>query len=580
MHTGLSALATILVKTRIKRLFAADLGVLIRAHGLAFLFLSSTFSCHDLEPLANEVLNAGPIDCGAFCVDHQLKVFDGSTLHIEIEEIGHPAQIFYNVDPALLAQGLSLHPHITVSGTAEGASAFLKLDAQSNRDNPAFFADIIAIPIANKISYLSPPLPLLKSKLQSDQTYSLEVQSHLDYVFILNPNGLYSRAPIFLKPGALEKNTTLNFDVTKKPHKLIGRVQSSDVNFLASIQIPQIKARVMQGNRLVSSSETIKKDGSIVLELSETFLAPANDAPLMLIIEPQDRENALPRLQIKLDKELIGTDINIGTIDLGQLNPPFKAALEIIGEDKSVIGNATVFMRANVGAGTSFVKKQIDSSGITMFNQLYEGSYDIAVIPPFVSPFAMKLIKDFPLNSGQENTISIELPLRQLLYASVIDNENAKVNGAQIELFRIGKIGDFATEDIFDDMLFKLTATTNEDGRICQRSFGFETSNKNECSPLTLDEGRYLAHIIPPPGSKLAHHWLTFDFPRPDSLEIKLETPQVLVGKIFVAGGIIPIKNAFITVYQAHNYLPGQSKVVANAITDESGIFRAFISGN
>lgn len=574
MHIGSSASATIPVK-HIKAFLAIDARILSLVY-----FLLLNCSCHEREPMARETTDAGStIDCGTFCSEHQLKVFDGGKLHIEVEEIGRPAQIFYNVDPANLYHGLSLSPHVTISGVAQGASAFLKLDAQSKRDNPASFADIIAIPIANKINYLSPPLPLLKSKLQSDQTYALEIQSRLDYVFILNPNGLYGRAPIFLKPGPLERNTTLNFDVTQKTHKLIGHVQSSDINFLASIQVPQIKARVMQGNRLVSSSEAIKKDGTIILELSETFLAPPGDVPLMLIIEPQDRENALPRLQIKLDKELMGTDINIGTIDLGKLNPPFKATLEILGEDKTIIGNATVFMRANVGTGTSFVKKQIDASGLTIFNQLYEGNYDIAVIPPFISPFAMKLIKNFKLTSSPENTITIELPLRKLLYGTVVDSENAKVNGAQIELSRIGKIGDFATEDIFDDMLFNLTVTTNEDGRICQRSFGFETSNKNECSPLTLDEGRYLAHIIPPSGSKLAHHWLTFDFPRPGSLEIKLKSPQVVVGKIVGADRITPIKNAFITVYLAQNYLPGPSKVVANAITDDSGIFRAFIFG-
>ena len=193
----------------------------------------------------------------------------------------------------------------------------------------------------------------------------------------------------------------------------------------------------------------------------------------------------------------------------------------------------------------------------------------------------MKLIKNAEfLANGENGKIIIQLSRRELLHGTLMDDKNAKVNGAQIELSRIGKIGDFATEDIFDDMLFKLTATTNEEGRICQRRFGFATSNQDDCTPLTLDEGRYLAHITPPPGSKLAHHWLTFDFPKTSTLEIKLEVPQILMGKILAADKISPIKRAFVTVYLAENNLHNQPKVIANAITDDSGNFRAFISAD
>lgn len=561
--------------------------IMIRANskplGLGFLlacFLGVSLSCS--KGIFNDDINADSafFDCGDFCKEHELNVFKYGKFHIEVDAIGQPPQIFYNVEPKMLAQGLELNRYITVSGFAQGASAFLKLDAQKEHNPTSFFADIIAIPVANKLNYLSPPLPLIRSKLKSDQSFSIMVQADLDYVFVLNPNGLYNRAPIFLSPGPLNKDTNLSFNVAKEKPKLMGRVSSSDTSLMANFQIPQIKAKITQGNRLVSSVESIKKNGTIVIELSDTFLAPPKDLPLTLIIEAQDPEIALPRVKIKLDKNILGTDINIGDIDLGQLYPPFPATLEIVGADQSVIAHATVFMRAKVGLGTSFIKKQVDSSGLTTFNQLYQGSYDIAVIPPFASPFAMKLIKNFNLETAPKNNIKIELPLRQYFHGTISDSNNNKVSGAQVELLRIGNIGDFATEDIFDDMLFKLTAITNIDGHICQRNFGFETSNQNQCSPLTLDEGRYLAHIIPAPGSKLAHHWLTFDFPKTNSLNINLDSPRVLVGKIFAPKREAVIKNAFITIYSAKNSFYGQAKVVASTITDTNGILRAFISEN
>ncbi len=517
-------------------------------------------------------------DCGKFCKNHEFEIFSGKIVHIEVEASGEPAQVIYNVDPEILASGLALSSSVELSGFAKGAESYLTLDEKEKGANSTSFADIIAIPIANKISFLSPRIPTIKTKLLSDTSYNLALQSHLPYALILNPSGLYHRAPIFLEPGSLEQNTSLDFDLTKKSFRLTGRVSSSDTNILASVQVPQIRASVMQGNRLVSSSESINSDGTISLELSNSFFTDPSDVPLMLVIEPQDIENALPRLRVKLDKSLLGSDIDVGNIDLGKLKSSFSASIEILGSDQSVVANATIFMKANVGTGTSFVKKQVNNSGVSLFNQLYEGTYDIAIIPPFNSPFAMKLIKDAEfLANGENGSVRIELAKRQLLHGTVFDSENEKINGAQFELLRIGKIGDFATEDIFDDMLFKLTATTNEEGRICQRSFGFGTSNQDECTPLTLDEGRYLAHIIPPPGSKLSHHWLTFDFPKTSTLEIKLDRPEVLVGKIIAADKITPLKRAFITIYLAENNLHNQPKVIANAITDDFGIFRAFI---
>lgn len=542
------------------------------------LLLSISCTSEDIEEEEPSIFADDVADCGDLCHNQELSNYSGKSIHVEVEETTQAPQIFFNISPENLANGLALDPVFSISGKALGIDQFLKIEEKAEKKQLSSFADIIAIPIGNKIS-----LPLrtpIKTRVLDDQSFSLSLPAGGEYALILNPSGLHHRAPLFLEPGIISKDMTLNFDLTAPFPKLLARIASKDTSILAAAEAPKVRAKVVQGNRLISSIEEVKNDGSISLEISPSF-NEGDNVPVMLVIEPQDSESALPRLKVKLSKKALQNNIDVGTIDLGSLKAPLEAGVEIIDSHQSGIGNAIIFMKAKVGSGTSLIKKQVDSSGITVFKQLYEGSYDIAVIPPFDSPFGIKLIKNIEfLASKQSNVITIELHKREPLYGTVLDYDDKEVQGAQIELSRIGNIGDFATEDIFDDMLFKITATTNEEGRICQRRFGFGSAKDESCSPLTLDEGRYQAHIIPPPGSKLAHQWLSFDFPKTSTLAIKLVPPEILTGKILAADKNTPLARVFVTIYSTEPGLAKQAKVIANAITDEQGVFRAFIAPN
>ena len=138
-------------------------------------------------------------------------------------------------------------------------------------------------------------------------------------------------------------------------------------------------------------------------------------------------------------------------------------------------------------------------------------------------------------------------------------------------------MGSINTEDIFSDLPFSFTATTNNLGLVCQPHSGGNSSGHKECEGLALDEGRYVAHIIPPPGSDYAHGWQTFDFPLTQKLQLKLLETQKLMGKIFGPDHISPIRQAYITIYAGDSNLYSQPKVLANAITDTFGSFRAFV---
>jgi hypothetical protein len=365
--------------------------------------------------------------------------------------------------------------------------------------------------------------------------------------------------------------------MSDKLNRLSGTVIFDDKSELGDIR-PRMQARLMLGPRLISSVNEIDEEGKFSLILSRPLFADAKNQPLNLLIEPVDPEAALPRIKHKLDLDMLDKDFDVGDINVGILKKPIAATIEVRGSDDSVISNAILYLRAAIGAGIAVVTKQVDRSGATEFPSLYHGEYEIAIIPPPDSQFAMRVIKNVEIKAKSKITISFDLEKRAALTAHVLNQLGQGVSGAHIQFSRIGEIGNFATEDIYDDNLFNLTSTTNHSGKACHRESGFSTNDHKECTALLLDEGRYLAHIIPPAGTELAHKWITFDFPERNELSIMLDQPEILVGQVVKGDGKTPASRAFVTVYLAETNMHNQPKMIGNAITDDKGYFHAFVS--
>ncbi len=518
--------------------------------------------------------------CGSLCDNGRFKKFSGQAIHLEVESPGEEAQVFYNVDPSqLMTQAISLNKIVRISGFALPANMVPAATTDSsNHDKPDAFADILAIPTVNRISFLSPRIPTMKSRLQTDAGFAIDLLAGLSYTLILNPAGEKGRAPIHLNAGVITSDNHLDFVMNSNPHKLTGRVVFDETSFTDSNVRPRMRARLMLGSRLVSSVNEIDAVGVFSLEVSKPLFKDAENQPLNLIVEPLDEETALPRIKHKLDLEMINTDFEVGDINVGTLKKPIAVTFDVHGRDDSPISDAMLFLRAPIGAGTAVVKKQANKSGSTKFTHLYEGKYDVAVIPPVDSQYAMRVIKNVDFDSQQSIQISIDLDKREGLIAHVLSPLGQKVSGAQIQFSRIGELGNFATEDIYDDNLFKLIASTNDEGRICNRKFGFNTADKNQCTALLLDDGTYLAHIIPPAGTELAHKWITFNFPEKNELSITLDQPEILAGQILKPDGKSAAANAYVTVYLAETNMHNQPKMIGNAITDQNGFFRALVS--
>jgi hypothetical protein len=511
--------------------------------------------------------------------------FLAAPVHLEIEPIGEMSQVFYHVDPKMLPS-TPIHLRKTVHITG----IFNDLETLFPHDNASSFSDIIAIPVVNNMSFLSPRVPFKKSHILKTG-FHLTLHSDLAYILAVNPSGDLGYAPIYQNLGVIKQDLRIDFSLADNPIIISGhlvfedgvdnlRTVSKSEPVLNGLKQALLRARIMQGSRLISSVGTIREDGSFSLERAHSLMNDQLGQPINLIVEPVDPESPWPRIKRKLLLEDLEKNTNIGEISLGRLKKPRSITIEVHGSDDSKIGNAFLYLYAKVGAGETLIKKQVDSSGTTIFPELYEGIYDIAVIPPFESKFAMRIIKAVDVQANDFSQISIDLQKREALEALVLSYAGHSVSGSQIELSRIGESGNLATEDIYDDMLFKFIATTNEDGRICDRKFGFSTSDKNACESLLLDDGRYLAHIIPPAGTELSHQWLTFDFPKENKLTIILGRPEILSGQILAHDGYTPIKHAFITIYLGKTLAHNQPKIIGNAITDDKGFFQAFVSAH
>lgn len=546
---------------------------------LAGLFIKFLAACHfpDINPNLDDIADyACNGQCGNF------EQFLGQNVHLEIETAGGTSQIFYNIDPLTLTkEPIILQKIVRISGRAFGAERLLD-DAANNghHDKSAAFSDILAIPSINRVNFLAPRIPTFRSRLNSETTFQIDLLAGLSYTLILNPAGSLNRAPIHLNIGPISTNgaNAVSFSLNNKLTTLIGRVVSEDTEIVNHQKQSQLQARLMQGSRLISSIGTVDRDGRFILEVSNPFFEEIKEQPISLIVEPINFEIPLPRISQKIEADFSLDHLDIGTINLGKLKKPISLSIEVHGSDDSAIGNAFLYLGAKVGNGELLIKKQVNGAGIISIPTLYEGSYDIAIIPPVNSSFAMKVIKAVEIDSKDNTQISIDLQKRAALNAVISGPSGLAISGAQIELARIGEMGNFATEDIYDDNLFKLTASTNAEGKLCHRKFGFSTSDKSECLDLLLDEGRYLAHVIPPAGTQLSHKWLTFDFPDQKNLNINLDQPKILFGRVLKPNGKTPAKRAFVTVYLAETNLYNQPKMVGNGITDDNGFFKAFVS--
>jgi hypothetical protein len=484
--------------------------------------------------------------------DSFLNVGEEQKVHVEVEAQGLSAQVFYLLNPRDLAAGIKLRPTISIKGWAQGTQKYLERDnAQKHHDSMARFSDILALPRTNTIHLLSPRMPALSTRLSSDQSFNIALLKGLSYTFVLNPSGLYDRPPFYWNLEQLHSEENIAFNLDEFGQFITGQIKFDGA------KKDQWQVRIIQGDRLVSSVSRVKKNGHFLVELSKPLFL-GDEALLTVIIEPHDEESALPRFEKNIAINKLLEQPNLGKINLGRLDKLLTAHITLPGP-------GSIYLKGRVGNGEVNIKKMLELQGPTIIEEIYEGIYDIAVIPPPESPWGMRIVEKVDI-SGPIFTMSLKWPKRALLNATVSNKNNKIIAGAQIEFSRLG-----TAENMLSHLPLTFTATTNNRGQICQ------ASQQSPCEGLALDEGRYEAHIIPPPGSDYAHGWETFDFPLTQKLKFTLLETQKLRGKILGPDQISPVSQAYVTIYAGDSSPYGEAKILANTITDASGSFHAFV---
>lgn len=570
-HIGSFHLAMILVNREMSKFILVGISLLL---GLALLCSCDKANHGDLSLSTSTSL----IDyyCESNCLNNHPPI-NTYVVHIEVEPTGGDSQIFYNIFPSSLSKNpiiLKRTHHLN------GRAIVLDLSSDSqfmgNTEQEHFF-DIIAIPSINRSRFLLPHAPTTTSRLASDLTFELDLLDGLTYTLIFNPDGLLNQSPIFFNTQVV--NEAIEIDLVKDyPAKeIIGQMTFDDAHHLGPDGMPIMSVKVMQGMRLVSSVANTDHRGRFVLKIANPLFSSIDNNPLNLIIEPMEPESTLPTVTKRLTLKDIKENSDLGSINLGRLSKPLSISLKVMGEDGSKVAEATVYLRGKIGLGESLIRKQSNSSGVIEIEGLFPGEYEAGIIPPKNSPFAMAAKESVTIDMDQGRELYFVLPFRKAMLAHVQKSGGIAISDAQMELLRIGETGNIATEDIYEDMMFKLTASTKDDGKLCHRGFGFDTSDENECEALLLDNGRYLAHVIPPAGSKFAHEWITFDFPEQRDLKIELKESLVLFGQVLEPNGATAVNNAYVTVYLAETNLYNQPKIIGHAITDERGLFEALV---
>jgi hypothetical protein len=501
-------------------------------------------------------------------------------VHLEVAPMGEPSQFFLDVDLRKLANDpLVLKSSVEVKGQMAAAVKILQEERTfaTDKNTGPFFGDVIAIAQNNFSPARQYTRPMVKTRLDMEGNFSLVLTQGENYFVIVNPHGLMDEPPITTLISNVSDPQAVTFAMPVEPTFVSGKIVVKDENLLAKLAT-DAKVRLFRGRRLVSATSKINGDGSFRAKYFDPSLNSSFFEPLTLYISSQSSDIQWPMFRHEITKPQEGlAELDLGVIALGDLNGPLSRSFAIKGDDQVAVPGAFVLLGSNIGKGEVISKRQADGGGNLLVSGLLEGTYDVAIIPPPQNEFGLKVLDGLKFKTGEPiDTLEVNLQRRSALEAHIKGPDGSAIEGVQVEFMRVGKIGAFATEDIFEDMLLKRTAISNSLGQVCRGAQPKIGEIESPCDALLLDAGKYLAHLIPPVGSVLAQEWMEFDFPEQNSFEINLKNPQLIKGRIVGPQG--KPRKAYITTYLAQHYTSTFPRVIGNTISDDEGVFMTPVS--
>ena len=470
--------------------------------------------------------------------------FLDSSVHLEIEKKDLPTQIFFDLPiKKIHGNSLVLHEVINFVGQATDFDEYLALDRKTNTDfDVNLFSHIIAIPLINDAGFDIPKMYNQKTSLDNHKMFKFSLLKDFSYLIVLNPYGKYDKAPIYFYASNLQANTSFKFVNDKNSKNLTSKIIGYNLDLLNE---QETKVFLYQGSHLISSIAQINADGSFNLELSNQLEFSYAPTYLRSIIQNKDGTYS-SHLSYEINSSF--SEFNLDTIDLSNSKKAFDLKINLLNQNKHPIPDALITLKTTINQADLFITVKTNTASEAIIPNLYEGTYDIAIITPSNSIFSSLIVQAQEIKKTKD--LNFILKPRLNFNAVIMDEKNLPLPNVQVELTRTDK------NELSGLSAFKINAITNEKGLIYSNG-----------TLLSLDEGHYLAHIKPPFGEEFGSTYYEFTFPQNNNLQIKLQRAIELKSQI-VLSDKTPLAHAFVTIYS-------RDKVLATCMTDDQGRFIA-----
>lgn len=515
--------------------------------GLMITIASNFISCKPNEPAKDDLII--PND---FKQNHGFR----KKFHIEVDNQDGILQYFYNLNIDDLKKPLILKKRIYIDGTISNAEnllekSFINIDKDEN-----LFIDILAFSIEDIFLTINKPNPI-KTRIFRNGSFKIELLSDKNYLVILNPKGVFDESPHFLYIEKPKNNLIYDFKVNN--NKIItGKINEDNFKNLKNIETDMFVG-IYLGDFLISSEAKLDNNGEFKISLSNTIdQIPNKNLPLLLNIYTKNNQLSFLKLTKKLNIKKLNESDKVLEINFNTLKDLIDLNLDIIADKNDPLDEASIYICTKKDEIKLIQKKIFEKSQTQIIKNILPGQYEIAVIPNKNSKYGLTVIKDQKIDKNNNN-ISINLNKKHLLKGYIKNYLGQNISKASMEIFRIGKAFDFATEDILFDFIKKENLQSNEEGVIM----------------AYLDEGKYEALITANLNNENALFWDTFDIPSTE-ISFLLPKPFLIAGQILMDDEKSPSKMAFVTIY-ADSIESLEVKKIGQTITDENGFFESMV---
>lgn len=404
------------------------------------------------------------------CVDPDNTALD--EVHLEVrpaDESGYEPQQLLDI-PVTSERGrtvIELRPTVNVHGAV--------VDASLGGGVPA---DVIAVQYGG---IQGRALVVTASTDMSNGAFSLPLVEHDAYALVFQPSDgarpplfwerLYEVGPSLSGDQALQDGQPVTLPGADELLRITGRVTAGEGT--AQLGVEGLEVRVVDGARRVSSVARTDALGMFLVSLPYG----AAQVPLTLEVRPTQANRLNPT--VRVDLGLVEDHQELGDVKLGALQAPVPFAGIVRGPGGDPVPNASLYVHAELGNGRFAALLTTDEEG-RYDAELRPARYDFVVVAPPSDPTAGLLASYSAEVGGEAPAPVLNLPERLVLSGSVVDDEQAPVANATVQMTRVAGVSG-VVEPLLEGLAWTFHAVTDDEGKWQQR----------------VDPGRYRVVIVP-----------------------------------------------------------------------------------